>query len=225
VSPMPFRMCVAADTVAVRCAHDGRLQVLLVVRGNEPFEGRWALPGGFVEEHEDLPDAAARELAEETGLRPVVMDQVGAWGTPGRDPRGRVVSIVYVAVARPGADTVRGADDAARAAWRPVENLPPLAFDHDQILPAALEHLRRRCETTCMAFAFLEESFTMDELSRALAALGAAQPRSAAARLVAEAGLAAGVGPECRFSLARMAYLAPLRTPVWVFPATHEGGE
>jgi len=135
VGAMPTKMLVAADTVAFRSVRPGDLDVLLVERANEPFRGCWALPGGFVEEDEDLPQAAARELSEETGLAPAVMDQVGAWGTPGRDPRGRVVSAVYLAVARPGQDRAEGGDDAARAAWHPVDGLPHLAFDHAEIVP------------------------------------------------------------------------------------------
>ncbi len=222
---MPFKMQVAADTAAFRCPPEGRLEVLLVERGQEPYKGCWALPGGFVEEDEDLPQAAARELAEETGLRPVVMDQVGAWGTPGRDPRGRVVSAVYVAVARPGADAVRGADDAAHAAWHSLACLPPLAFDHAQILPAALRHLRQRCETTRMALAFLPERFRLGDLSRVLAALGAPGPQEAARRLLAAAGLpeAAPEGKLC--AVGDAPYTAALREPVFMFSATDRIGQ
>jgi len=171
----------------VRVGPGGGLEVLLVRRGNDPFKGRWALPGGFVEADEDLPEAAARELAEETGLRPAVMDQVGAWGTPGRDPRGRTVSVIYAAVARPCEDTVRGGDDAADAAWHAAGDAPPLAFDHSEILPAALAHLRRRCEQTHLAFAFLEEAFDADALARPLRALGCPMAEEGAARLLAAA--------------------------------------
>ena len=187
MSPRPPQMWVAGDTAAFRIGEDGRLEILLVQRGNEPFKGMGALPGGFVEEDEDLPDAAARELEEETGLRPVVMDQLGAWGTPGRDPRGRVVSAVYVAVADPGADDVEGADDAASAGWHALTDLPALAFDHEEIVPAALLHLWRRCETTHLAFAFLGESFTVDDLARVLGGIGFLKTPQGAARLIAVA--------------------------------------
>ena len=139
---MPSRMCVACDTVALRLGRGGRLEVLLIQRGNEPFQGGWALPGGFVEIDEDLPDAAARELEEETGLRPAALEQVGAWGAPGRDPRGRTISVVYLtSVSRESSKSTAG-DDAARAEWFPLSRLPELAFDHAEILAEA----RRRLE-------------------------------------------------------------------------------
>lgn len=114
---------------------EGKDMVLLVKRKNPPFEGQWALPGGFVEEDEDLPDAAARELEEETGIRVAELQQVKAFGKPGRDPRGPTVTIAYkgrVAFTEPRADT-----DAAEAVWHPLSNLPQLAFDHAEILETA----------------------------------------------------------------------------------------
>lgn len=212
---MPTSICVACDTVAVRVGPGGGLEVLLVRRGNDPFKGRWALPGGFVEEDEDLPEAAARELAEETGLRPVVMDQVGAWGTPGRDPRGRTVSVIYAAVARPGEDTVQGGDDAADAAWHAAGDAPALAFDHGTILPAALAHLRRRCEQTHLAFAFLEGPFDAGTLARPLRALGCPMAEEGAVRLLA----ASRIRSERRMHpLSAVDFRAPLRQTTVLFP-------
>src|SRR5262249_9693462 len=94
-----------------------RLQVLLIQRGLEPFRGRWALPGGFVREHEDLQAAAERELAEETGVRGVFLEQVGAVGTPGRDPRGHVVTLVYVALVAADRHPLASSGDARLARW------------------------------------------------------------------------------------------------------------
>ena len=144
---MPFtydypRPMVTADVVLVRAGErpEARSQVLLVKRGREPFRGRWALPGGFVEIDEDLSDAARRELLEETGVElasgaPLV--QLGAFGAPGRDPRGRTISVAYLArISREGSTPAAG-DDAARAAWFPLSKLPELAFDHQDILAAA----------------------------------------------------------------------------------------
>ncbi len=119
---------------------EGRL-VLLVQRGREPFRGRWALPGGFLEAGEGLEAAVAREVAEETGLTGLAWRQFRAYGDPGRDPRGPTVSIVHLALLEGPAPAVRGGDDAARAAWFPASAPPPLAFDHDVILADLLAAL------------------------------------------------------------------------------------
>lgn len=117
-------------------------RVLLVRRNQEPFKGRWALPGGFVNESEPLDVAARRELAEETGL--VVretFEQVGTFGNPGRDPRGWTVSVVFGVVLPGSPPAVRGGDDAAEAAWHALDKTPPLAFDHDEVLASAVRRL------------------------------------------------------------------------------------
>jgi 8-oxo-dGTP diphosphatase len=113
-------------------------QILLIKRKNDPFKGQWALPGGFVDEGEDLPVAAARELEEETGLIVRNMEQLGAFGKPGRDPRQHTVSIAYTGFAAENAEAV-GADDANEAQWFSVKSLPQLAFDHLDIVTLALE--------------------------------------------------------------------------------------
>lgn len=133
------RPAVTADCVVLRKdAASGRPSVLLIQRAKDPFAGRWALPGGFVNKDEPLAEAARRELFEETGVRVGRLRQVGAFGDPGRDPRGWIVSVAYVAEAAGGDDAVRAADDARAVGWFPVEALPPLAFDHGQILEQAL---------------------------------------------------------------------------------------
>jgi 8-oxo-dGTP diphosphatase len=116
--------------------------VLLVRRGNPPFLDSWALPGGFVEEGEQVIDAAPRELAEETGLQIGVSELLGVYDTPGRDPRGWTVSVVYLARV-PGETAVAGADDASDARWFAADRLPELAFDHAIILADALRGARR----------------------------------------------------------------------------------
>ena len=141
---MPFyehpRPALTVDVVLI--AARPRPSVLLIRRGKPPFEGRWALPGGFVEMDEDLESAARRELAEETGLEAGPLVQVGAFGRPGRDPRGRVVSVAWTGA--PAADeAAEGASDAAEARWFGLDDLPELAFDHGEIIAAALE--RRGC--------------------------------------------------------------------------------
>lgn len=135
-------------TVDVVCLtqRDGERQVLLIERGGDPFEGKLAFPGGFVEVDEDLEAAALRELREETSLAsPGRLEQLGAYGRPGRDPRGRTVSIVYVALPDEAAE-VRGGDDAAEAGWYPITELlqdpARLAFDHAEILQDALARVR-----------------------------------------------------------------------------------
>lgn len=131
------------DVVALREV-EGRRELLLVRRGAEPFQGRWALPGGFVDEMERLEHAARRELVEETGLvTREPMRQVGAFGDPGRDPRGWTVGIAFLLELPAGhATDVAGGDDAAEAAWHPLDGLPGLAFDHDLIVRTALEACR-----------------------------------------------------------------------------------
>jgi len=122
--------------------------ILLVQRASEPFAGSWALPGGFVEAGERVPAAAARELAEETGVHaePSELALLGVYDAPGRDPRGPTVSIVYVLLSD-GEPPARGADDARDARWHPLERLPPLAFDHAAVVADAVSfaaHARRR---------------------------------------------------------------------------------
>mgnify|MGYP000072967028 CR=1 FL=1 len=171
MTPQPPRMCVTGDTIPVRYRPDRGLEVLLVRRGNPPFKGQWALPGGFVEMDEDLPDAARRELNEETGAVPRALIQVGAWGTPGRDPRGRTVTAAYLAVIGPEAQRVEGADDAAEADWHPRGDLPELAFDHRDIVNSALAQLDRLCTDTGLALAMLEPEFTRGKLEDLLSYL------------------------------------------------------
>jgi 8-oxo-dGTP diphosphatase len=137
------RPALTADVVLI--APD-RSAVLLIRRGNPPFEGRWALPGGFVEMDEDLEPAARRELAEETGLAAGPLVQVGAFGRPGRDPRGRVVSVAFTGAPAAEDAVPEPASDAAEARWFPLDDLPGLAFDHAEIIAAATELLRRREE-------------------------------------------------------------------------------
>jgi 8-oxo-dGTP diphosphatase len=152
--PLPSKMYVTCDAVPLRFEPDAGVQVLLIRRANEPYRGTWCLPGGFVELDEDLPDACARELAEETALRPAALAQIGAFGTPGRDPRGRNVTVAFLAMIAPGSTATAG-DDAAGAGWHPVDALPDLGFDHADILAAALERLRLLADRSPIALALL----------------------------------------------------------------------
>ena len=146
---------------------DGSLHVLLVQRRNWPYEGHWAIPGGFVEMSESLDEAARRELEEETGLQDVYLEQLYTFGTPGRDPRTRVISIAYIALIRADAQPLRVSEESTAVHWFPVNALPgTLAFDHDDILAAALGRLRSKLEYTTLAFQLLPEVFSIGELKR-----------------------------------------------------------
>ena len=142
----------------------GSLQVLLVKRGVPPFEGQYAVPGGFIRGDESLEEAARRELHEETGVRNVFLEQLCTFGDPKRDPRGRVITVAYYAlIASDKLSLVAGAD-AAEAQWFPASRLPPLAFDHKSILDYALERLRNKLEYTTVGFQLVPEKFTLGEL-------------------------------------------------------------
>ncbi len=133
--------------IVVLALVDARLKVLLVKRRSPPFEGRWAIPGGFVEPGETLENAARRELREETGAKPGDLEQLHTFGDPGRDPRGWTISVVYVGW--PGRDAIQdqrlqAGSDAQQIAWFDTANLPPLAFDHAGILNHALRTAHQR---------------------------------------------------------------------------------
>lgn len=134
------KIFVTVDAVIFRKANSV-IELLFIRRKNEPFKGKWALPGGFVDENEDLADAAERELFEETGIKVKGLEQLGAFGKPGRDPRHHTVSIAYVGFTD-GTAEAAGADDADEAKWFSIKALPELAFDHADIVNLALEKHR-----------------------------------------------------------------------------------
>ena len=136
------RPCVTVDVVIV--TREARPRVLLIRRKNAPFAGAWALPGGFIEMDETLEASARRELAEETGVRTGKLVQLATFCDPGRDPRGRTISVVYLARVHPKQLKPRAADDAAEVGWFALDRPPALAFDHRQILARARAYLRRR---------------------------------------------------------------------------------
>ena len=153
--------CVTTDCVIF--GFDGsELQVLLVERGIEPFKGRWAFPGGFVKMDESCEEGALRELKEETGLTGAYIEQFHAFSDPNRDPRERVITVAYYALVR--IQEVIAGDDAARAKWFRLNEVPSLAFDHDLILRAALTRLRERIHFEPIGFELLPEKFTMKQL-------------------------------------------------------------
>ncbi|MBN1262156.1 MAG: NUDIX hydrolase [Anaerolineae bacterium] len=133
------RPALTVDIAILRQPGD-QVEILLIQRGHPPFPGCWALPGGFVEEGETLEGAARRELWEETGVRPLTLQQLATFGAPGRDPRGWTVSVVFWGWLDQELHAQAG-DDAAAAAWWQLDALPALAFDHDQIIATLLETL------------------------------------------------------------------------------------
>lgn len=167
----PPAVLLAVDLV-ILTLRSAQLHVLLVERGIEPFQGAQALPGGFLNNAgEDILAAAYRELREEADLEAsrLHLEQLGTYGAPGRDPRGRIVSVAYLAIA-PGLPEPVAGTDAARASWRAVDEVlsgqVKLAFDHHQILVDAVERARVKLENSALATAFCGETFTIAQLQQ-----------------------------------------------------------
>jgi 8-oxo-dGTP diphosphatase len=165
---MPYTYQYARPALTVDCVvfgfDESELKVLLIQRGLEPFKGRWALPGGFVRVEETLDDAARRELAEETGLTDVFLEQLYTFGAVDRDPRERVVSVAYYALVKLSDHRAKAATDAADAQWFPVSELPKLAFDHAEILDTALTRLKSKVRYEPIGFELLPPDFTLSQL-------------------------------------------------------------
>lgn len=140
------------------------LQILLIERKNDPYANHWALPGGFVDMDETTEQAALRELEEETGVKDVFLEQLYTFSGVERDPRGRVVSVAYFALIQPSAHKIIAASDAKNARWFSVNDLPPLAFDHDLIIQTAFERLRGKVRYQPIGFELLPEKFTLPQL-------------------------------------------------------------
>jgi 8-oxo-dGTP diphosphatase len=157
---------VAVDLV-ILTVRDGELSTLLVRRGVPPFAGEPGLPGGFVLPHEDLLDAAVRELVEETGLTITGhhLEQLASFAAPGRDPRGRVLSVGHLALV-PDLPEPQAGSDAVVSAWHPVAAVEGLAFDHDRILAEGVERARAKLEYTTLAATFCPPAFTVSQLRR-----------------------------------------------------------
>lgn len=138
------------------------LSVLLIKRGIEPFKDHWAFPGGFIKMDEDAETGARRELREETSLETTHIEQFGCFSEVNRDPRERVITIAYYALVKKS--EVVGGDDASEAHWFPIDNVPPLAFDHDRILRVALKTLKEKIHFMPIGFELLPSVFTMPQL-------------------------------------------------------------
>ena len=156
------KLLVTVDVVLFTI-RDRKLHLLLIKRLAKPFENRYALPGGFVREDESLDAAAIRELREETGVGDVYLEQLYTFGDPKRDPRGRVITVAYYALV-PHNQVLRAGTDASDAAWFPVTELSPLAFDHRKIAEYAHQRIRNKLDYTNVGFELLPERFTLTEL-------------------------------------------------------------
>lgn len=168
---MPYSYEYPRPAITVDCIIFGldasqQLKVLLIQRGTEPYLDYWAFPGGFVDMDETLEAAALRELEEETGMREVFIEQLYTFGNPGRDPRGRVISVAYFALVNLEQYQIKAASDASNAAWFEVNSMPELAFDHQQIFNTALERLRAKVRYQPIGFELLPDRFTLSQLQQ-----------------------------------------------------------
>ena len=150
--------------IVVFTIQNNDLKVLLVKRDIEPFKGKWAIPGGFVRMDESLEEAAKRELQEETGVKEIYLEQLYTFGDPKRDPRGRVITVSYMALVNSEKIKLEATTDVSEAQWFSVKKLPSLAFDHKKILGYALKRLKWKFEYTIVAFSFLPKGFTMGQV-------------------------------------------------------------
>lgn len=160
------RPSVTVDIVVYGYDGGKELKLLLIQRGSAPFQGSWALPGGFVDMDEDLETAALRELEEETGVRDLFVEQLYTFGQPERDPRGRVISVAYFALVNLQDHPAVAASDAAKAEWFPLNALPELAFDHSEIIAAANNRLAAKVRYQPIGFELLPEQFTLGQLQQ-----------------------------------------------------------
>lgn len=168
--PQPYtydypRPMVTVDVVVFTIIDDA-LKVLLVRRAHEPFKGQWAIPGGFVGMDESLDAAARRELAEETNVSDIWLEQLYTFGRPDRDPRGRVISVAYYALISAERRELVAATDTDAVSWFSVYDPPALAFDHQEVIDYALMRLRWKLDYTSVGFQLLPKKFTLSELQR-----------------------------------------------------------
>jgi 8-oxo-dGTP diphosphatase len=159
------RPALAVDCVVFGLDKEGSLKVMLIQRNLPPKE-KWALPGGFVRLDESLEEAARRELWEETGIENVFLEQLYTFGEVDRDPRDRIVTVAYYALVNLWEYRIKATTDASDAAWFPVTQLPPLAFDHDKIVQVALNRLKGKVRYEPIGFELLPKKFTLSQLQK-----------------------------------------------------------
>lgn len=145
---------------------EGKISVLLIKRKYKPFKGQWALPGGFVDPEESLEQAVERELHEETGVKINYLEQLYTFGSPKRDPRARVVSVVYFGLVSPNAFKISASTDAELAQWFNIKALPSLAFDHQEILRMAIQRLKAKITYEPIGFELLDKKFPFSDLEK-----------------------------------------------------------
>ncbi len=160
------RPALTVDCVIFGLDESSKLKVLMIRRAKEPFRHCWALPGGFVDMDENLERSALRELEEETGVTNVFIEQLYTFGEPGRDTRGRTVSVAYYALVNLAEHPVKAASDAQEARWFEIDQLSDLAFDHQQILQIAITRLRAKVRYQPIGFELLPEQFTLSQLQK-----------------------------------------------------------
>ena len=160
------RPSVTVDIVVYGYDGGKQLKMLLIQRGSDPYKGSWALPGGFVDMDETLEAAALRELEEETGVKDLYLEQLYTFGTPGRDPRGRVISVAYFSLVNLQDHPAVAASDADQAEWFPINDLPDLAFDHRDIIDTANSRLAAKVRYQPIGFELLPNEFTLGQLQQ-----------------------------------------------------------
>ena len=168
---MPFTYEYARPALTVDCVvfgldveHD--LKIMLIQRGVKPYKGEWALPGGFVKLEESLEEAALRELKEETGVEEIFLEQLYTFGEPKRDPRDRVITVAYYALINLADYPINAQTDADDVAWYSLEQLPSLAFDHDEIIAIAKQRLQGKLRYEPIGFELLPKKFTLTQLQK-----------------------------------------------------------
>ena len=160
---MKSEIALSADNV-IFTVKDNYLQILLVKRKKEPFKSKWSLPGGLVDESELIVHAAERELEEETGLDDVKLEQFSIFDGLRRDPRGRVVSVAFFAFVNPEGLKLKAGSDADDADWFPVDDMPPLVADHEEIVDAAYNIMKESLDVYPLCWQFFKDKFTIDQL-------------------------------------------------------------